>query len=61
MQILTTRDISQKFNISERRVRQIASEQKIGTQISRGVWIFTEPDLPKFETRKTKPGREPTA
>jgi hypothetical protein len=59
MKYFTTKDIADRFSISERRVRQIASEQNIGQQITRGVWIFQESDLVKFQERNTKPGRLP--
>ena len=53
---MTTQMVATMFNVSERRVRQIAKERGVKPQRLGQMLLFTKTQVERMRTRKTKPG-----
>lgn len=49
--LLTTSEVADRLGVSPRRIRALAKSRKLGQQISRGTWLFTEADIEKLSIR----------
>ena len=52
MKLFDTKKAGKKLGISERRVRALCEEGRLGTQLA-GCWVITEVELRAFKPRPT--------
>ena len=55
---LTTAEAAQRLGLSERRVRVLCEEGRLGVRIGRN-WAITEAQLTKFDQIERRAGRPP--
>ena len=55
VKLFDTKQVAEKLKITERRVRALCEEGRLGTQISKfsGCWVISEAELRAFKKRPT--------
>ena len=57
MTLLSVAEVAKRLRLSERRVRQLCEDGRLGRRVGGRVWVVSEREVVRFEAIPRRPGR----
>ena len=57
MTLLSVAEVAKRLRLSERRVRQLCEDGRLGRRVGGRVWVVSEREVVRFEAISRRPGR----